>query len=304
MSLMSAAEAGESPGTSPVMARRGLRAAAAGQDGPVADGPVADGPVIDGPVIDCAGAVTGTGRTRDPAGGGFAAPAADRRAGPAAGGRLRVTQVRVARKVSVRTLRTSGSRAGTRPADPPRPSARAASARRVTAPRAGVKTSGVRTASVRRVSARAVSVTPGRVRAVGLQQASVRSASLHRVSEQAVPGAGRGRQAVTQPGRLRLTRRGRRVVAVLAMLVAMAAATLIWAAAAGGAQASGRDVPRGSGYAGMTQVVVRPGQTLWSIAAAAEPSANPWTVVQQIIDANALSGARVQAGQLLWVPRG
>jgi LysM repeat protein len=54
----------------------------------------------------------------------------------------------------------------------------------------------------------------------------------------------------------------------------------------------------------MTQVVVQPGQTLWSIAAAAEPSANPWTVVQQIIDANALSGARVQAGQLLWVPKG
>jgi LysM domain len=58
----------------------------------------------------------------------------------------------------------------------------------------------------------------------------------------------------------------------------------------------------GSPYHGMTQVVVRPGQTLWSIAAAAEPSGNLWGVVQQIINVNALSSANVQAGQLLWVP--
>jgi hypothetical protein len=283
MSLMSAAEAAETPSTSPVMTRPRLRVAAAGQDGPLADAELADGMiVVDGLPADDTPADDAPGQ----------------RGGPAAGGRLTVTQVRVARQVSVRTLRTSGSRAGTRPADPPRPAARAASARRVTAPRAGVTTSGVRTASVRRVSAGAVSVTAGRVRAAGVQQVSVRSASLRRAGAPAVPAAG------AEPAPLRLTRRGRRVVAVLAMLVALGAATLIWAAAAGGAQASGRDVPRGSGYGGMTQVVVQPGQTLWSIAAAAEPSASPWTVVQQIIDANALGGARLQAGQLLWVPKG
>ena len=54
----------------------------------------------------------------------------------------------------------------------------------------------------------------------------------------------------------------------------------------------------------MTQIVVQPGETLWSIAAAAEPSASPWTVVQQITDMNALNGTQIQAGQLLWVPRG
>jgi nucleoid-associated protein YgaU len=53
----------------------------------------------------------------------------------------------------------------------------------------------------------------------------------------------------------------------------------------------------------MTQVVVRPGQTLWSIATATEPSGNLWPVIQQIINVNALSSANVQAGQLLWVPR-
>jgi hypothetical protein len=43
---------------------------------------------------------------------------------------------------------------------------------------------------------------------------------------------------------------------------------------------------------------------LWSIASAAEPGADPRVIIQQIVAANALSGATIQAGQLLWVPRG
>ena len=134
------------------------------------------------------------------------------------------------------------------------------------------------------------------MRAASLQRASVQTVREGRAAQPGRRPAG--------PGTLRLTRRGRRVMAMSAMLAAIGAATLIWASAAGGAQTSSHDGHAGSGYRGMTQVVVRPGQTLWSIAAAAEPSANPWTVVQQIIDTNALSGARVQAGQLLWVPKG
>jgi LysM repeat protein len=53
----------------------------------------------------------------------------------------------------------------------------------------------------------------------------------------------------------------------------------------------------------MLRVVVRPGQTLWSIATKADPSADPRVVIQQIIDDNALSGTTVSAGQVLWVPR-
>jgi LysM repeat protein len=53
----------------------------------------------------------------------------------------------------------------------------------------------------------------------------------------------------------------------------------------------------------MTQIVVQPGQTLWSVAGAAEPSGNAWAVVQQIMDVNSLSGTSIKAGQLLWVPR-
>jgi hypothetical protein len=53
----------------------------------------------------------------------------------------------------------------------------------------------------------------------------------------------------------------------------------------------------------MLEIVVRPGQTLWSIASAAEPGADPRDVVQEIMTANAMSDTTISAGQLLWVPR-
>ncbi len=77
---------------------------------------------------------------------------------------------------------------------------------------------------------------------------------------------------------------------------------LLTAGPAGGAQRTGGQ-PGRAGYQGMTQVVVQPGQTLWSIASAAEPSADPWAVIQQIVDTNALGRDTVSAGQVLWVPR-
>jgi LysM domain len=118
------------------------------------------------------------------------------------------------------------------------------------------------------------------------------------------PGQQRRSRQSQGPGRLRLTRRGRMVVAGLAVIVAAALATLFWISAAGGAQASGAGQPPRAAYRDLTQVVVRPGQSLWSIAAAAEPSADPRIVVQQIMAVNALSGTVVHAGELLWVPRG
>jgi hypothetical protein len=110
--------------------------------------------------------------------------------------------------------------------------------------------------------------------------------------------------AAGRPGPIRLTRRGRAVVAVLTILAGTAVALLLWLGLAGGAQASSHGQPAGAGYRGMTQIVVRPGQTLWSLAAAAEPSADPRIVIQQIIDANALGGTTIRAGELLWVPGG
>jgi LysM repeat protein len=92
------------------------------------------------------------------------------------------------------------------------------------------------------------------------------------------------------------------VVTVATLLAACAAAVALWLVAAGGAQASSHDQPAGTGLSGMTRVVVKPGQTLWALAAAAEPTANTQTVVQQIINANALGSSTIYAGQTLWVP--
>jgi LysM repeat protein len=93
------------------------------------------------------------------------------------------------------------------------------------------------------------------------------------------------------------------VVAGVVIVVVAAAVTLILMLAAGGVRASGPGQPPRAGYQGMTRVVVRQGQTLWSIAASAEPSADPRVVVPQIIEANALTSTVVRAGEVLWVPR-
>jgi LysM domain len=108
----------------------------------------------------------------------------------------------------------------------------------------------------------------------------------------------RPRDAATPP--LRLTRRGRIVVAVAAVLLV----TVISLLAAGVAQAtSHRPSPRAARQ-NLVQVVVRPGQTLWSVAESADPDQDTRVVVQQIVDLNSLSGPTVSAGQPLWVPRG
>lgn len=101
---------------------------------------------------------------------------------------------------------------------------------------------------------------------------------------------------------VRLTRRGRMVVATLAVLALTAAVLAATLAASGGAQATSHGQAR-DGYRGMREIVVQPGQTLWSIASAAEPSADPRVVVQEIMSANAMTSTTISAGQLLWVPR-
>jgi hypothetical protein len=54
----------------------------------------------------------------------------------------------------------------------------------------------------------------------------------------------------------------------------------------------------------LVQVIVRPGQSLWSVAESADPDQDTRAVIQQIIDLNSLNGDTVFAGQQLWVPRG
>ncbi|MGH3321260.1 MAG: LysM peptidoglycan-binding domain-containing protein [Streptosporangiaceae bacterium] len=111
-------------------------------------------------------------------------------------------------------------------------------------------------------------------------------------------GHTRPRRAPSQTP-LRLTRRGRAVV--VASLVAAALAAFLLGAWQ--ARASVGDDPPASGapHSGHV-VVVRPGQTLWEIAARHDPDGDPRVTVQRIIDFNGLRGAWVREGQRLRVP--
>jgi len=119
----------------------------------------------------------------------------------------------------------------------------------------------------------------------------------------ATSGAARSRPATSGPTPMRLTRRGRIVVGVLITMVAAAMTALIWLAVAGQADAASHVRSGGPPSHSMLRVVVRPGQTLWGIAAKADPYADPRAVIQEIVDDNALAGTSVQAGQVIWVPR-
>ncbi len=89
-----------------------------------------------------------------------------------------------------------------------------------------------------------------------------------------------------------------------AILLLVAVITPVLLAMASGAQAASRGLPPSAVRASLRQVVVKPGQSLWSIAQNAEPSADPRVVSQQIIQYNALGSQIVVPGESLWVPRG
>lgn len=95
-----------------------------------------------------------------------------------------------------------------------------------------------------------------------------------------------------------LTQRGRLVLGLLTTATALALLALVFAAFAPNASASTSSV--GS----QTHVqVVEAGQTLWQIAAAVDPAADPRETIDRILDLNSLSNsAQIHAGQALIVP--
>ena len=115
----------------------------------------------------------------------------------------------------------------------------------------------------------------------------------------AYPAHGRPADGQSAAAPLRLTRRGRVVVAVAAALL-LAALSLVIAASA---QATNHPAARAA-QQNLTQVTVRPGQSLWSVAESADPGADTRVVIQQIVELNGLTGTVVFAGQRLWVPHG
>ena len=106
----------------------------------------------------------------------------------------------------------------------------------------------------------------------------------------------RGRQQVaprgaTAPG-LRMTRRGRLVVLAVALMVVLLPGA--WRAMAT-AQVEGPVT---------VAVTVQPGDTLWGIAAAIDPGADPRALIAEIRELNAMTQSGLVPGQVLVVPAG
>ncbi len=103
--------------------------------------------------------------------------------------------------------------------------------------------------------------------------------------------------AATPTTRLRLTVRGRRVLAFLAsvpVVVALGVAIV----SGGGALASNE----GASGVTFTHVAVQPGDTLWSIARAVAPESDPRDVVDAIVRLNALPSGSLDVGQSIAIP--
>lgn len=106
----------------------------------------------------------------------------------------------------------------------------------------------------------------------------------------------RGRQQVarrdaTAPG-LRMTRRGRLVVLAVALMVVLLPGA--WRAMAT-AQVEGPET---------VAVIVQPGDTLWGIAAAIDPGADPRVLIAEIRELNAMTQSGLVPGQVLVIPAG
>ncbi|NIH68132.1 LysM peptidoglycan-binding domain-containing protein [Modestobacter marinus] len=104
--------------------------------------------------------------------------------------------------------------------------------------------------------------------------------------------AARGRDE--QPP-LRLTRRGRRVVAGLSIAFGLSVAAATIAVEVGGAGG-------GLELAGSTTIVVQDGDTLWSIAGEIAPEEDRRAVVDALLDVNDLPGVDLVPGQVLELP--
>lgn len=110
-----------------------------------------------------------------------------------------------------------------------------------------------------------------------------------------VPAA-RPASSASRRTRLRLTRRGRLV------LTALAAAPVIAATAWFGVSTGSASADNRTTGAEVQHVTVLPGQSLWQVAEAVAPNADPRDVVDAIVDMNALQTTVVTPGETLAVP--
>ena len=130
----------------------------------------------------------------------------------------------------------------------------------------------------------------------GISYAEVTVSAYERRTEQAIRTTAARPPATARPP-ARLNARGRIAITGASMLlISMASVTAATAVRAShGGQGEGRRY--------VTQVEVRPGQNLWSIAQAYDQGADPRATIAEILRLNSLTGAQLQPGEELWVPR-
>jgi Tfp pilus assembly protein FimV len=104
-------------------------------------------------------------------------------------------------------------------------------------------------------------------------------------------------RAVAPAGQLRLTRRGRLVIFLGALLAVFVLAFVIMGGSSASTESSGTPTAT-------ERIVVAPGQTLWQIASAHADGADVRATVDAIEKLNALDSAMLYAGQELFVPAG
>lgn len=104
-------------------------------------------------------------------------------------------------------------------------------------------------------------------------------------------------------GPIRLTRRGRTVGFGLALLVGvlLAVGVLVTAVAPPASQAAD-PAPAGAAAEPPLVAVVRPGDTLWSVAARHVPSHDPYGMIEEIRRLNGLPDHFIHPGQELILP--
>lgn len=93
---------------------------------------------------------------------------------------------------------------------------------------------------------------------------------------------------------IRLTRRGRRVVALLAIILIALTSLLIGM--------RGAVATDGTVQSETQSVVVKPGQSLWDVAVAISPNTDPRETIWLIQQLNTMETSDVLAGQALIVP--
>lgn len=103
------------------------------------------------------------------------------------------------------------------------------------------------------------------------------------------------RQAWARPGAVRLTRRGRAVLFVVAVVAALALLVSLGPMST----ATSQDVPSRT-----TQVVtIHSGDTLWSLASGLTGGSDTEAMVRQLMSMNNLDSGLLRPGQKLRVPR-